>query len=57
MYVFGKGSRTIFFEIPYIVGDGPARRKMVGHFLSANAKYGCMYCLYDTRDQTVAYNG
>ena len=46
-----------FPRIPFIVGDGVARRKMVGHYQAALVKHGCIYCLYPTLDQSVPYNG
>ena len=57
MYVFELGMKKIFPRIPFIVGDGVARRKMVGHYQAALVKHGCIYCLYPTLDQSVPYNG
>jgi hypothetical protein len=57
MFIFGQGFKQIFPQIPFIVGDGPARRKLVGHFTGVNASYGCINCLYPTTDQSVRYNG
>lgn len=57
MFIFGKGERKVFPQIPYIVGDGPARRQMVGHFKGTNAKFGCVFCLFPSIDQSVEYDG
>jgi hypothetical protein len=57
MFVFGKGMRLIFPQIPFIIGDGVARRKMVGHFHGVNARYGCIYCSFPSNDQSVPYDG
>ena len=57
MFIYGKGEKKIFPRIPFIVGDGPARRQMVGHFKGANSKFGCLCCFFPSTDQSVVYDG